>query len=160
MGEGCARDVRGGCKSVASRLKFCFRSSGRFWLFTGGFLASYFVNPVAGGDGSAQMTFFGRRHRFPLRGSIGAFRAMYYIAIARTLPVLAVRRVQATPRTLWGKSPQGTCPFYGNRHCYPFQRPRIPRPPARNPAPAKNPRSVRKKLRSGGEVPIVFGIFI
>lgn len=69
------------------------------------------------------------------------------------------RRVQATPRTL-GKSPQGTCPFYGNRHCYPFQRPRIPRPPARNPAPAKNPRSVRKKLRSGGEVPIVFGIFI
>lgn len=81
-------------------------------------------------------------------------------AIARTLPVLAVRRVQATPRTLWGKSPQGTCPFYGNRHCYPFQRPRIPRPPVRNPAPAKNPRSVRKKLRSGGEVPIVFGIFI
>ena len=113
-----------------------------------------------GGGGSAQMTFSGRRHRFPLRGSIGAFRAMYYIAIARTLPVLAVRRVQATPRTLWGKSPQGTCPFYGNRHCYPFQRPRIPRPPARNPAPAKNPRSVRKKLRSGGEVPIVFGIFI
>ena len=92
-----------------------------------------------GGGGSAQMTFSGRRHRFPLRGSISAFRAMYCIATAHTLPVLAAfGEFRRLPEPLANRR-KGLALFTGTDTVIPFSgrvsRARLPAIPRRRKIP-------------------------